>query len=336
MTIKVSIGGEFAFFTDSPSNLISNESIVNNLAVGSVIEEGLNNWFSEKIDNLKEDLSDILIYLSEQLKEGITTLMQELVDLILVLPNVSGVPEVVQMWSFMKLISFSIIGLMFVWEGFKKVMSHENIGRTVEFKNMCVRLVYGLILAVLSLDIVDVMINFNNALVETLRDNFNVYIDTKIDTSTVWSYLMTVALVIVQLVLCVRIAIQHFMRLAEIWLMTIIGPVFYVLWINPGMSGYLGSWMRRLFSTIFTTFIWAVILVLYTGLISIVAAKGTIWAMCMSIALLLVMLETPSYLRQFMDAQQNPIQLIRKTKNDIVSKYRQVSSIKNRFKFKTP
>lgn len=296
-------------------------------AITGAVKDSIRDSLTAAWDSIVSNASDLFAYLGEQLKDGVTSLMKELIDLILTTPHVADNPVIFKMWVIVKTISFCLIGLMFVWEGFKKVTSQGSVGRAVEFKDMFVRMVYGLILATFSLDIVDIIIDFNNALVETMRDNFSMTIDSTLNTTSVWNFIITLALVVVQIVLSIKVAIQYFMRQAEIWLMAVLGPIVYTLWISPNFSGYLGSWMRRLFTTVFTSFFWSLILVLYTAMVGTVALTGTVWGMCMSIALLLVMLETPTYIRQFMDAGSNPIQMLNKAKNTAAQKMRQVRNV---------
>lgn len=314
--MEVSINSIHSAFSFGPLGAVKD-------SVKDSVVESLNGVW----DSIQTHAADLFAYLGEQLKDGVTALMKELIDLILTTPHVADNPVVFKMWVIIKTISFCLIGLMFVWEGFKKVTSQGSVGRAIEFKDMFVRLVYGLILATFSLDIVDIIINFNNALVDTMRDNFSMTIDSTLNTTSAWNFIVTLALVVVQIVLSIKLAIQYFMRQAEIWLMAVLGPIVYTLWISPNFSGYLSSWMRRLFTTVFTSFFWSLILVMYTAMIGTVALTGTVWGMCMSIALLLVMLETPSYLRQFMDSGSNPIQMLNNVKRGAQAKMLQARRV---------
>lgn len=280
-------------------------------------------------EKAKSDIGDFFISLDEQIRTGVSSLMEDLVDLILTTPTVSDQPIVHQIWSDIQIISFCIIGGLFVWKGLELVLSNGSIGRNVDIKDMFVRMIYGIILAVASLAIVDIMIYLNNAFVEGFRARFPMVIDSKIYRDNTFTYILSMALIVVQIVLSVRIAIQYFMRLGEIWLMTVLGPLFYTLWINPSMGGYLSTWLRRLFTTIFTQFIWAVILALYTGFVSMVALDGTVWSMCMSLALLLTMLKTPNYLHQFMHSTENPFQIMNQAKSRTLRNMRKVKNFKS-------
>lgn len=293
------------------------------------IREAIQGPVHDTWEETSQDVADFFVSLDEQVRTGVSNLMDDLINLILSTPTVSDQPTVYAIWETIRLISFAIIGGLFVWKGFEMVVSHGSIGRTVDVKDMFVRMIYGIILAVFSLNIVDIMINLNNAFVEGIRDNFSMSIDSKVYRDSFFSYIMSLALLVVQLVLAVRIAIQYFMRLGEIWLMAVLAPLFYTLWINPSMSGYLGTWVRRMFTTIFTQFIWAVILALYTGFVGMMAMDGTVWGMCMSLALLLTMLKTPNYLHQFMQSAENPLQIMSNAKNRTLSNARKIRNFKN-------
>lgn len=282
------------------------------------------------IDNFQADLKELFLNIGEVIRDGVMNLMHELVDLILTTPTVSDNPVIVKIWVVMRAISYSLIALMFIWQGFMNVVSSSNIGRTVDFKDMFTRMIYALILSTISLNIIDVVIHFNNALIDTLKSNFSIAIDSKLDKTTAWNYFITMCLLIVQVVLSIRIAIQYFMRLGEIWVMSILSPVVYTLWIMPGFGGYLKSWLSRIISVIFTTFFWALILVIYTAMVSLVSLNGTIWGMCMSIALLLFMLKTPSYFNQFLHAQENPLQILNGMKTNVLQRYKVAKGVKSR------
>lgn len=291
-------------------------------------EGAIKDWIIEHLDIFLEHAQDLFQQLSAGLQAGANTFLSEMLGFVLQTPLVASNPVIIEIWAVVRIISFTLIGIMFVWEGFKKVISSDNVIRHVEFKEMFVRMVYGIILAIFSLDIIDIMIGFNNALVDTVRTAFPIIINTNIGANGIFSFIMTLVLMIVQIVLGVKLVIQYWMRIAEIWLMAVLGPIVYTLWINPKWGSYLSRWIDRLISNIFTAFVWALIIALYSGMVSAVASAGMlvgfptlgpIAGICLSIALLLVMIDTPGFLRAYMDSGQNPISMIKGT----------VSAVKN-------
>jgi len=286
----------------------------------------IKDWTGDTFDSLKEDLGDMFIYLSEQIQQGANGFLSEMMEFVLHTPLIAENEVIVTLWGTVRVVSFAIIGIMFAWEGFKKVISSDNVIRAVEFKEMFVRMIYGIILAVFSLDIIDLMITFNNVLIDTVTGIFPMVTDATLSVNGVFSFVMVTALVIVQLVLGVKLILQYWMRIAEIWLMAVLGPLMYTLWINPSWGNYLGRWVSRLTTTIFTTFVWALILAIYSGMVSMVAATGMlvgfptlgpIAGICLSIAMLLVMIQTPDFLRAFLDNQPNALALIKSTYNNV-------------------
>ncbi|AEO93413.1 gp153 [Bacillus phage G] len=294
------------------------------------ITESIKKEVGESWELIKENIGDFFLYLSQQLQEGANSFLAEMLDFVLYTPLVADNEIILSIWATVRIISFALIGVMFVWEGFKKVISTDNIIRHVEFKEMFVRMVYGIVLAVFSLDIIDLMINFNNVLIDTVKSSFPMTLESKLNINGVFSFLMVLALVIVQVVLGIKLVLQYWMRIAEIWLMAVLGPLVYVLWINPGskLSGVLSQWVSRLTTTIFTTFIWALILAIYSGMVSMIASAGMlagfptlgpIAGICLSIAMLLIMIETPAFLRSFMDNQPNALHLVKKVYTNVKS-----------------
>lgn len=285
--------------------------------VGSSIKDSVNSYLDGIMSDLYEKMKELANHAMEQIQSGANIFLKEMLDFVLYTPTLANDPIIEKLWNIVRTISFSLIGLMFVWEGFKKGVSSDLI-RTVEFKQMFVRMIYGLVLSVFSLDLIDIIIRFNEALVTTMKDNFTIQLDSGLQSTGVFSSIMILALLVVQVVIGIRLILQYWMRIAELWFMAIIGPIMYTLWINPNWSGYLGQWFRRLTSTVFTTFAWSIIIAIYSAMISMIASAGMmvgfptlgpIAGMCLSIALLLVMVETPSFLRQFIDSHQSAVTL---------------------------
>lgn len=304
-----------------------NNGVMDN--INEKIRDTIQGPVNDTWEDVKSDIGDFFLSLDGQIRTGVSNLMDDLINLILSTPTVSDQPTVYAIWESVRLISFTLIGGMFAWKGFETVISQGSIGKTVDMKDMFMRMIYGIILAVFSLNLIDIIINLNNVFVESIRLRFPMSIDSKIYKDNTFSYFLSLALLIVQVVLSVRIAIQYFMRLGEIWLMAVLSPLFYTLWINPSMGGYLGTWFRRVTATIFTQLVWAVLLALYTGLVSMVALEETMWGMCMSLALLLTMLKTPNYFHQFMQSSENPFQIINQAKSRTLRNSRKIKNFKN-------
>lgn len=288
------------------------------------VKDGVKENWNELVANAKE----LFKMICENLEVSSNKMLQELFDFVLYTPTIAEDPIILKLWTIIRIISFSLIGMMFVWEAFKKILSIDNIVSAVEFKTMMTRLIYGLILTVFSLDIIDLMINFNQALIETVKTNFTIKISQELTINGVFGFIMVLALMLVQMVLAIKLILQYWMRIAEIWLMAILGPIVYVLWINPNWGGYLRQWFSRLTSTIGTTLIWAILFAIYSAMVSLVATTGMlagfptlgpIAAMCLSIALLLTMHQAPSFLRGFMQSQQSAVDIMKSTAIDVMS-----------------
>ena len=290
------------------------------------IKEEIKEFVIENIDNAADFIVELFGDLSELLQEGANKFLSEMIEFVMYTPLVADNEIITSLWETIRIISFSIIGVMFAWEGFKKVISSDNVIKHIEFKEMLVRMVYGLILAVFSLDIIDIMINFNNALVDTVKSAFPMTLEQELDINNSFSFIMVICLVVVQMVLGVKLILQYWMRIAEIWLMAVLGPLMYTLWINPRWGNYLGQWVNRLVTTIFTTFVWALILALYSGMVSMISTAGMITGfevlgpvagICLSVAMLMVMIQTPSFLKQFLDNQPSALHLLKSTYNNV-------------------
>lgn len=297
------------------------------MSVMDSITNGLKGVVREKWDEFAHHADDLFAYVAQNLQEHANAFLREMIDFILETPLVTDEPIVHHVWSIVRVISFSLVGLMFTWEGFKLAISGGEVLRTVEFKTMFTRMIIGIVLAAFSLDIIDLIIRFNNALIDMVKVNFPITIQRHLTVSGTFGFVMDLALIITQVIIGIRLILQYWMRLAEIWLMSVLSPIVYVLWINPHWGSYYFQWFHRLTTTIFTTFVWALILAMYSSMISMVASSGTlasfptlgpIAGMCLSVSMLLMMIETPSFLRRFMDNQPSALGLLRKTSGNIM------------------
>lgn len=291
-------------------------------------KKSLEEAIQSRVDSFTTEMSNILHTVFSSVESAANKFLKEMIDFVLYTPTLAEDPIVFKLWTIVRIISFSLVGMIFVWEAFKKLFSTDNVVSSVEFKTMLTRMIYGLILAVFSLDIIDLMINFNQAFIETIKLNFTISLDQNLTINGVFGFIMVIALLIIQIVLAIKLILQYWMRIAEIWMMAIFGPILYILWINPNWGGYLRQWVSRLTSTIGTTLVWAILFAIYSALVSLVSATGMlvgfptlgpIASMCLSIALLLTMNHTPAFLRGFMQNQQSVIDIMKSTANDVVS-----------------
>jgi hypothetical protein len=295
------------------------------------LSDDLKNIPVEIANKIGEKLGEWFYYIADQIQIGSNAFIKEILDFVLYTPDIAGDEIVVTIWNIVRVISFALIGMMFVWEGFKKGISTDVL-KTIEFKQMLIRMIYGIVLSVFSLDIIDILIGFNNTLVQTVKDNFVIHFQTEFTKVGFFGTLVTIVILVVQMVIGIKLLLQYWMRIAEIWFMAVVSPIMYTLWINPSWSGYLNQWFSRLSSTIFTTVAWAILIAIYSSLVSMVSYStilvgyptlGPIAGMCLSIALLLVMIEVPDFLRGFMVSHQSAVKL---AKNNITQA---VKTIKN-------
>lgn len=287
----------------------------------------IEDYVSEALKDIGAELKEYAEMAMKSIQDGANIFLKEMTDFVLYTPDITQDPVLIKLWGIIKIISFSLVGGMFVWEGLKKFLAVDNVLNTTEFKKMFVRMIYGLIMAIFSLDIVSLLLRFNEALINTMRDNFPVMIANEIGVSGLFSTIMVFVLMIVQIVIGVKLLLQYWIRIAELWFLAVTGPIVYTLWINPNWSNYLGSWFRKLISTVFTTFVWCILITLYSSMVSMVSSidmlygysfLGPVASICLSVALLLVMTETPSFLREFMNDHGSMLQKIKSTSTNVV------------------
>jgi hypothetical protein len=296
--------------------------------VAQSLGDSLKSVAAEGWEHFKENAADLFAMLADNLQEFANTFLKEMMDFVLYTPLVAEDPIITKLFGIVRIISFSLIGLMFVWEGFKKAVSVDDIMSHAEFKKMFVRMIYAFVLAIFSLDMIDILIHFDNALITTVKNMFPVQIKNELTVNGTWAFVTVIALIIMQVVMGIKLILQYWMRIAELWLMAILGPLVFTMWINPSNAGQYSNWIRRIIVLVFTTFVWALMFCLYGAMVSLTASTGMLTAfpllgpiatICLSLAMLMLMNKVPSMLSQYVDNSPNAVTMLKQTAGSVIS-----------------
>lgn len=293
------------------------------------LTDSLKDLAAEGWEHFKDNAADIFASLADHLQEFANSFLTEMMDFVLYTPLISHDPIIAKLFGIVRIISFSLIGLIFVWQGFKKAVSvDESIIGHAEFKKMFVRMLYAFVLAIFSLDMIDILVHFDDALITTVRNMFPIQIKNALTVNGIWSCVTVIALIIMQVVMGIKLILQYWMRIAEIWLMTILGPLVFTMWINPSNASQYSNWIRRIITLIFTTFIWAIMFCLYGAMVSLTASTGMLAAfpllgpiatVCLSLAMLMLMNKVPSLLSTYVDnSSPNALSMVASTAKSVV------------------
>ena len=261
---------------------------------------------------VKQDVAQHWADFVNFIEQEVHLMMQKLIDWILVTPYVGSDVITMKAWHIVQAISLTLLGLIFAYEGFKQVALFERgIGHAIELKQLLARTIYGVLLSIFSLNIVNIFIGLNNSLVGTLAVNFPLRQAFTNPMQTTEAGLITVVLLIVQLVIGLRLIIHYWIRQAKIYLLAVMAPMIYILGIRQ-TTNRVGVWITDLATTIFSQAVHALILVLYSMLVTSAAAKGGFEGIILSVAMLILMVEAPPMLRQYIGTQgTNPINTAR-------------------------
>ena len=245
------------------------------------------------------DFSGIWERFSNWIYENLTSTLKMMYSLITKFPNISEMTELNTIWQFVTLISVGCIGLVIVYLGFKMFVSASSANK-INIVTIFERLVYSSCFIAVNRLLIDLIIDFNNTLVDVFVKKFDLINLLNPDVYiSEWVGLVAVGLAIFQLFLSVKIMIGYFLRVAEVTLMYVTTPIMCTLWINPNWSGHLNTWINRLVSLIFTQFAQVIILIIYSQLIFGFFESISIFNICLGSAFLILMNNMPSWIEKY-------------------------------------
>lgn len=245
------------------------------------------------------DFSGIWERFSNWIYENLTFTLKMMYSLITKFPKISEMTELNTIWQFVTLISVGCIGLVIVYLGFKMFVSVSSANK-INIVTIFERLVYSSCFIAVNRLLIDLIIDFNNTLVDVFVKKFDLINLLNPDVYiSEWVGLVAVGLAIFQLFLSVKIMIGYFLRVAEVTLMYVTTPIMCTLWINPNWSGHLNTWINRLVSLIFTQFAQVIILIIYSQLIFGFFESISIFNICLGSAFLILMNNMPSWIEKY-------------------------------------
>lgn len=245
------------------------------------------------------DFSGIWERFSNWIYENLTFTLKMMYSLITKFPKISEMTELNTIWQFVTLISVGCIGLVIVYLGFKMFVSTSSANK-INIVTIFERLVYSSCFIAVNRLLIDLIIDFNNTLVDVFVKKFDLINLLNPDVYiSEWVGLVAVGLAIFQLFLSVKIMIGYFLRVAEVTLMYVTTPIMCTLWINPNWSGHLNTWINRLVSLIFTQFAQVIILIIYSQLIFGFFESISIFNICLGSAFLILMNNMPSWIEKY-------------------------------------
>lgn len=257
------------------------------------------------------------------------TAMTYMVDKLMTFPLVTQIPEIRDIWQWMLLLSVMFLPIIFLLLCLKKVTGGDSWDTNL--KQTIVRIFYMFGFIILTFPFVDWLVMFNNTLIGALITKYDIKNNLTLATNhaPILNDLVAGVLIIVQLYFVVKIVFGYFLRILEVNVAVIVSPALYVLWINQGWSGYIGQWISRLVTVIFSQFIQVLILVLYSQMFHKYINSGTWDNLFLALAALVTMDKAPEIVQHFI-ARDNAGQIaLRSISNTARGTYRGYKAIRN-------
>ena len=247
-------------------------------------------------------------------------------------PKISQMGELYDVWHFVTLISLLCMTICIIYLGTKLFINSASISNKIEMNTIFGRLIYATAFIASSKILIDLLIDFNNSLIDVFVSKFQL-IDTMSNNIYVngWTELVAIGLAIFQLYIAIKIMIGYFLRVAEVALMYVTNPIMCCIWVNPSWGGHLGAWISRLVSLIFTQFAQVLILIIYVKMIFGFYASLQFYNLYLGSAFLILMHQTPSWIQKYI-APDNSGKTIVNTYKEIKNNRTSLGKVYNKIK----
>lgn len=255
-----------------------------------------------------EWLNTLVGTLANWIYESLVSVVQWMFGMITKFPNLEMVPGLHDIWKYVTAISLIGIAMVIVYIGAKLFTTSGDTGSKLNLKTVIGRFIYAACMISLVKPVIDLLIIFNNTLVDAFIVKFNVLNAistlTILDVSSITSFI-AIGLMIYQIYLAAKITIGYWVRVAEVFLMYVASPIMITLWINPNWGAHLSSWLNRLINLIFTQFAQILILTLYSMLMMTFFTSGSFSSLFLGVACFILMNDIPSWLEKYIGADNS-------------------------------
>lgn len=232
--------------------------------------------------------------------ENLTIVLKMMYGLIIKFPKISEMGELFDLYEFVTVVSLVCMSITIIYLGAKMFTTSASTSSKIKLKSIIGRLMYALCFIATSGIIMDLLIDFNNVLVDVFCTKFDlVNMLSQEVYVTNWIELLAIGIAIFQLFIAAKVMIGYFLRVAEVALMYVTNPIMICLWINPSWGSHFSSWLNRLVSLIFTQFSQIIILIIYSKVIFAFSMDYSVYKLCLGAAFLILMEEMPSWISKY-------------------------------------
>lgn len=243
-----------------------------------------------------------------------------MVNKLMSFPLLTQIPEIRDIWKWMLLLSVMFIPLIFIWLCLKKLAGGDRWD--TDLKKTIVRIFYMFGFILLTFPFVDWLVIFNNTIISALVNKYDIKNNLAINNAPILNDLVAGVLIIIQLYFVGKIVLGYYLRILEVNFAVIVSPALYVLWINQGWSGYIGQWITRIVTLIFSQFVQVLILVLYSQMFHKFINNGSWDNLFLALAALVTMDKVPAIVQHFVAHDSTPQIALRTLRNGASGMYR--------------
>lgn len=189
-----------------------------------------------------------------------------LVETLLGTPEPREIPMLARYWELTRQITTAFLLLAILSYGLRYITARNMGSSLVPIKLALPRLIMALVFSNFSLVICSEIIKINNALVVeyfsgALAGNIKSLIVETVGVLKSISILLAAvpyAVIImafpiaVMVILIVWLIVFYYLRLLEIWILTIVSPAAFIAWMNPSGAGLTSRWLTEFLAVVFT------------------------------------------------------------------------------------
>lgn len=239
-------------------------------------------------------------FISNMIEQAINPTLDFLGRYLLSTPDITEQEGLKGIWSSMRLITNSFFVLIVIIGAIVMAASDHLGFNAYEIRVLAPRILWGFIASNMSLWTCSLLIELNNGLVKgvvgTGIDPKNISIFKFTSVSAISSGLIfTPLLALIGVILLIMVAIIYVIRLGLIWVLVILSPLAFALWVLPQTQFLTKMWSRAFFATVFIQFMHALILMVFIRL----QFEGSFWETFVGIACLYLIVKVP---RMLLDA----------------------------------
>lgn len=221
-------------------------------------------------------------------------------------PAITDLTTVHALWRAALGVSAGFAVLLLLAAGGLSVLPAGFPGATpLSVRHLAIRLLVAIVLATQSLTLTAWLLRFNNFLITAVTTQGNLLASLR-QPAPVGGLLVVLISLLPYISLLLALAVIYAIRLVELLILTVLGPLAAVFLIHPGTERLTLLWATELLAVTFLQFVQALLLELFqVVVITLPARQGTVSALASSLALLVLTLKLPGWMAKFVHSTGN-------------------------------